>query len=935
MKAKKIKTIAYTYIIGDLFHYGHLQLLKKAKIKADFHICGIISDNAADRWQSPLICNYNERSSVIEQVKYVDEIMKQDTLDPSDNLEKIRKKYPYSKIYFFPMYQKWDTMHGAKLIKNNGGEIVKINFYDKLSRAKIKRAFIKSSEYLAFDDVSEDKKFMHTNSTKAETLVNLSPKLTKSFIEKLFTFTVKDWNKSNISILTNSKKIFGKSRVIVRSSSLNEDSLTSSSAGMYHSELNVDNSNYTELKNAINKVKESYKKGKKDNFNQIIVQKQSDNIAVSGVCLTRNLKDNSPYYIINFDDKSSSTDTVTSGLVSDKVEIIRNINPISRGGKWNKLIVAVREIENLMPSIALDIEFAINKKNEVIIFQVRPLAANSKFPTHNDAAIFSLQKSILEEYQNNIINNKNEIILSDMGFWNPAELIGDRPLPLTVSLFKKVLMEDVWNNSLKSLGYGHVKGNLIHMIGNKPYINLDKTFDTLIPANIEAKLKNKIKKFFNTKIKKYPQYHDKLEFEITLDHYNFSTESKLNELIEHDFTKNEINKIRLSLFKLTNDIFYNHNKIFIEDTKSIKHLISCYKKSKKDSLQSIAHSVKHNIFLLKKYGTPQFCRAARLAFIGKSFLKSFSDQFSEYEEDCNILLSGIKTISSKMQEDLLKIKNSKTRDSFFRKYGHLRPDTYNILNNRYDSMKEMITAGTSCAKTTSINVSYKFKKSFNHFLKEHKFKINYDQFKIFLSSSIKNREYYKFEYTKVISEILEQTLLIGDQLNLSKEELSYLDYDVITLMCQKNNMAKLTEEICKSIANDRVNHIDLMNQIALPSLLFNKNNLSVITNYTIQPNFITNKVVEGVVIDGTNLINKNIDNKIVIIKNADPGYDWIFSHKIKGLVTQYGGLASHMAIRCAEFNIPASIGCGQLIFNQIKISKKITLDCKNKRLTKA
>ena len=34
------------------------------------------------------------------------------------------------------------------------------------------------------------------------------------------------------------------------------------------------------------------------------------------------------------------------------------------------------------------------------------------------------------------------------------------------------------------------------MIGNKPYINLDKTFDTLIPANIEAKLKNKIKKVF-------------------------------------------------------------------------------------------------------------------------------------------------------------------------------------------------------------------------------------------------------------------------------------------------------------------------------------------------------------------------------------------------------------------------------------------------------
>lgn len=934
MKAKKIKTIAYTYIIGDLFHYGHLQLLKKAKIKADFHICGIISDNAADRWQSPLICNYNERSSVIEQVKYVDEIMKQDTLDPSDNLEKIRKKYPYSKIYFFPMYQKWDTMHGAKLIKNNGGEIVKINFYDKLSRAKIKRAFIKSSEYLAFDDVSEDKKFMHINSTKAETLVNLSPKLTKSFIEKLFTFTVKDWNKSNISILTNSKKIFGKSRVIVRSSSLSEDSLTSSSAGMYHSELNVDNSNYTELKNAINKVKESYKKGKKDNFNQIIIQKQSDNIAVSGVCLTRNLKDNSPYYIINFDDKSSSTDTVTSGLVSDKVEIIRNINPISRGGKWNKLIVAVREIENLMPSIALDIEFAINKKNQIIIFQVRPLAANSKFPTHNDSSIFSLHKTILEEYHNNVEDKKDEIILSDMGFWNPAELIGDRPLPLTMSLFKKVLMEDIWNTSLSKLGYSSIQGNLIHMIGNKPYVNLDKTFNTLIPSDIEIQLAKKIKYFYNKKIKTYPQYHDKLEFEITLDHYNFSTESKLRELLEYGFKESQVNKIRSSLFKLTANIFNKYNRIFEDDTKSVKRLISYYKRNSNDSWQSIAQCVQDNISLLKKYGTPQFCRAARLAFIGKSFLKSFSDQFPEYEDDCNNLLSGIKTISSTMQDDLSKIKNKKGRNSFFQKYGHLRPDTYNILNSRYDSMREMITTNTNRIDNVNSKVSSNFKKSFNYYLKKHQFKIDYNQFIDFLSSSIKNREYYKFEYTKVISEILEQISTIGVHLNLSKEELSYVDYDIIMLMSQKQNTITFIREICKSLSKDREKHIDLMNQIALPSLLFNKNNLSTITNYTIQPNFITNKIVQGAVIDGSNFINKNIDNKIVIIENADPGYDWIFSHKIKGLITLYGGLASHMAIRCAEFNIPASIGCGQLIFNQIKISKKIILDCKNKRLTK-
>ena len=39
-----------------------------------------------------------------------------------------------------------------------------------------------------------------------------------------------------------------------------------------------------------------------------------------------------------------------------------------------------------------------------------------------------------------------------------------------------------------------------------------------------------------------------------------------------------------------------------------------------------------------------------------------------------------------------------------------------------------------------------------------------------------------------------------------------------------------------------------------------------------------------------------------------------FSHKIKGLVTKYGGFNSHMSIRCSELNIPAAIGVGDEIF---------------------
>ena len=82
-----------------------------------------------------------------------------------------------------------------------------------------------------------------------------------------------------------------------------------------------------------------------------------------------------------------------------------------------------------------------------------------------------------------------------------------------------------------------------------------------------------------------------------------------------------------------------------------------------------------------------------------------------------------------------------------------------------------------------------------------------------------------------------------------------------------------------------------------------------------------------VVLDGQD--NHDIERKIVVIEKADPGYDWIFAKHIGGLITKYGGVASHMAIRCAEFEIPAAIGCGDKYFTYASEHKNLYIDCKN------
>ena len=62
---------------------------------------------------------------------------------------------------------------------------------------------------------------------------------------------------------------------------------------------------------------------------------------------------------------------------------------------------------------------------------------------------------------------------------------------------------------------------------------------------------------------------------------------------------------------------------------------------------------------------------------------------------------------------------------------------------------------------------------------------------------------------------------------------------------------------------------------------------------------------------------------------------WIvLHHNIKGLVTMYGGLNSHMAIRSVELNIPAIIGAGHVLYNKWFEYDYVEINCFAKTVNK-
>ena len=77
-----MKKIGYTTGVFDLFHIGHLNILKRARLECDHLIVGITTDELSEsaKNKKPFI-PFQERMDLVEAVKYVDKVVPQTSYD--------------------------------------------------------------------------------------------------------------------------------------------------------------------------------------------------------------------------------------------------------------------------------------------------------------------------------------------------------------------------------------------------------------------------------------------------------------------------------------------------------------------------------------------------------------------------------------------------------------------------------------------------------------------------------------------------------------------------------------------------------------------------------------------------------------------------------------------------------------------------------------
>ncbi len=82
--------IGYTSGVYDLFHIGHLNLLKNAKGLCDKLIVGVTVDKLVEYKSKRAVIPFEERIEIIRNIKYVDAAIPQEELDKYKMWEKLR-----------------------------------------------------------------------------------------------------------------------------------------------------------------------------------------------------------------------------------------------------------------------------------------------------------------------------------------------------------------------------------------------------------------------------------------------------------------------------------------------------------------------------------------------------------------------------------------------------------------------------------------------------------------------------------------------------------------------------------------------------------------------------------------------------------------------------------------------------------------------------
>ncbi|MBQ9200507.1 MAG: hypothetical protein IJ141_10060 [Lachnospiraceae bacterium] len=659
--------------------------------------------------------------------------------------------------------------------------------------------------------------------TKAESLLKLKELLKKSFIEDIVVVNVSEIFVNFNNVYEQIKEKFLGDNIIIRSSLRHYGNIHNAKMIHLNASDAVDSKDKKSVEKALKKMAYMYadndEKRLPDFFDeQVLIQRYSENIAISGVAFTRDFIYKRPYYMINYE-VSQDTDEAHDGRTK---WIAKNTSREFLDYDFLSLINSIKEIEEVYRDIeALEIKFGIDSIDNVIIFQVRPLVELFDKPMALTDKEFYDAKSFAKcDYLD------TSHVLSDMASWRPAEILGLNPRPLDCSLYKELITSGKWNESISHFGYANEIYDLMQKIGNKPYISVDYTIAGLTPKNLKSSIRFKLKEFYIKKLKDKPFMHERLERDLIFNCYDFATKDKLKELSENGFSEEEISELSKALYEVTSNIIDIYDDVYKKDKEDLDKLtelrrqIRSYAPLKETNIMKVYKYINDLMTAIENYGAHQYIRQSRCDIIARSLMKSLADKGYFTHEEIYKFTSSIETEETKFEDYIMRyIHGEIDTDEFNKVYGHIRLKTFDIRTDCYKNMKlEGIFEGTKLSSSKGaadldLNV-------LSEALKNIGFNISSKDFIALMSDMIKNKAYFRFEFIKSVSLILDMIAVLGKLHGIDREDMSYLEIEELISYHSRDSYIQIIQS--------RRDMYHAYSYLVLPELIFNVGDIDVI-----------------------------------------------------------------------------------------------------------
>ena len=794
-------------------------------------------------------------------------------------------------------------------------------------------------------EVNQSKDIAHfVLGTKAETLSRLRSMISAAVIQDQVSFTTAQWRQAKQDVLNTACSKFSGVPVVVRSSARSEDAFTHSNAGAYTSLLNVDV--MSGLEAAIETVIASYHDLQSDD--QVLIQPMVQQVVMSGVAFTRTLERGAPWYVINYEE-SGATDGITAGSSNDhKTLYVRRDAGFMQiaDQRLVPLVKALSEIERLLAYDALDVEFALDRSGVVHVLQVRPIAVEQcKGETLTSEILGLLHQAEVRwdgliQAPPHLVGSKS--VYGVMPDWNPAEIVGTHPGRLAETLYRYLILDEVWATQRAEYGYRDVRPQpLLVSFAGKPYIDVRASFNSFVPASVSDELADRLVSFYLDWLCRHPHLHDKVEFDVVptclgLDfgrwRQRLGQEAGLSEA-ELDCLQDGLRRITANAIERTSQ--------YLADVSCLEQRFSRLQALAPVGAAAVLERVRLLLDDCRMLGTLPFAHLARSGFVAVTLLKEAVATGVIRDAAREQFMASVRTVSHELSEDAhATATGDMAWEDFVDRYGHLRPGTYDLVSQAYRDdpekyLRPLLSGHESTRTTLDVSLWQQDRAAFFAAIRSLGMDYTDVQLEQFLRDAIEGREKAKFIFTRNLSAALDLLAYWGELNDLTREELADLSLHellgVVELAAAPDEIVKRLRE--SAAFSSRQREISLACE--LPGLICKKDDFYSFLLQEGQPNFIGSTRVLANCINLADVAlerQPDVSGCIVMIPQADPGYDWLFGQGIAGLVTMYGGANSHMAIRAAEFGLPAAIGIGEQLYRQLGRSSVLELDPANARL---